>query len=220
MGVGIHFILQAFINNEWTIQSLDKTDDFYSDYHFFSVLSGTCNGYSPFGYVLGEQWPVLYWPKGIPKDIVFDEKHEDDDDAFDNTYQENYLGECDHSWLTLKELIKIRDHLDGQQYTNIAWVFQNQKKHFEETGQLPEITQFFGTKNVVPIIWSQDCLEKQDKLLQIITFCEHLAQTNKIGYNDIRLVFGYDGYQKPTYKMTQIQNSIHAIFGIDTIDDD
>lgn len=185
MGTDIHSIAQVKVGQKWqTVDSNIGGDN--RSYNTFAVLAGIRNGYGFAGVKTGEGWPVLFETRGIPKDI---ETEVDDENYMDGTW----LGDHNHSWLTLTELMAISDMFVGKTYKVIGMISEKQKEHMDKTGGTPNSwCGWTSQEGYVEAEWEVPAINSLSLLQSIIGRMKELQQLHKIEANEIRFVFGFD----------------------------
>lgn len=115
-------------------------------YDTFSILADVRNGYGFAGVVTGEGFNPISAPRGLPTDLVYDERLPADD--YDEEEQEDYtpgpdrpyvdgtwLGDHSFSWLTLAELLAY-DWDQGT--TKTGWLSKDEFARMKREGGHPK----------------------------------------------------------------------------------
>lgn len=91
MGCDIHLHIEVRLNGKWEHYAAPNID---RDYSLFSRMAG----------VRGKEIPISK-PKGLPSDLTTLTKYDADRCGIDGH---------DHSWLSKKEIVRLKDWIDGQ----------------------------------------------------------------------------------------------------------
>jgi hypothetical protein len=186
MGTDIHAIGQIKKDGKWTTTAIDIAGCDRS-YNVFAVLANVRNGSGFAGTDTGEEWEVLYPPRGLPKDVDIHMEYGEI-----TIIDEYFIGDHGHSYLSLQELKSIWDHFKDREYEIHGMVKKEELSKLKQ-GILPQIWCYdTHDPNYVNAKWKVPCKEALWYLGEFIDVLDNLRSENELNDEEIRMVFGFD----------------------------
>ena len=184
------------------------------DYNSFVVLAGLRNGFGFAGFATGDAWDVLFPPKGLPEGFSEEVEVEPFVDHFGNVQRYWSLGEHTHSYLSLEELNKIREHYRERKHRGVGVLAKEDYLYLQKTGERPRTFSLgvFGSsfyqeddgvfdaasederKRITHVrtSWIEPALDRLYFLKCAISELEKAAYKHGISDSEVVLVFGFD----------------------------
>ena len=153
MGADIHAVVQRKKDGKWITYA-----EGYSrrNYDVFAVMANVRNGHGFAGCLLSDGLKVVHEPKGLPKDLRFVGKRKQDVKCpnsfrkFPGSFRSSedkiyWLGDHDHSWLTLTELLTINSEDVTKHYGVMTDLeFEKLGSYFLQNRRQPRQVEYCG----------------------------------------------------------------------------
>ena len=212
MGTDIHTIAQIKSNysGKWETKA-DNIANEWRSYDTFAVLANVRNGYGFAGCDTGEGWEPIDEPRGLPNGI--ETSHKWNWDA-----REKWLGDHNHSWVTLAELKSAIKKYESKPYKINGVLRRENFLKWQATGGTPNSwcggvsgwsirqvsdKEFIKLKKTglgadvthIETSWEVPALSRLTYLRNCIRHLELIKDTSyddDLSDDDIRMVFGFD----------------------------